>query len=283
LVTSLHRFRKGIIMQTDACQLFELVGGCNFRDIGGTPAGDGQQLRHGMIYRSGVLTYLTAADHEAIAPIGIRTIVDLRRDDEIAVEPTTWTGPVRNLSWQLDESIASSQRGAPWEQSATGAEARAWLIRSYPSMKDWLVRPLRGIFDAVLDQQAPLLFHCAAGKDRTGFCAAIVLGLVGVDEDAILADYALTNTAVDLYAFTVKHRAAGLGLTTGEHPFETMAPDVREALMCADPAYLKSALDGLTADHGSIEGYARQVLGLDDAQIATIRHQLLESVPAARP
>ena len=254
----------------------DLAGGCNFRDIGGYPAADGRRVRQGMLYRSGVLTYLTPADHDAIAPAGIRTIVDQRRDDEIAAEPTTWAGPVRNLSWQLDESIASSQRGAPWEHAASGAVARAWLIQSYPTMKDWLVRPLRGIFDVVLDEDAPVLFHCAAGKDRTGFCAAMVLGLAGVSKDAILADYALTNTAVDLHAFIVTHRAAGMGLTDGEHPFEKMAPDVRDALMLADPAYLKSALDSVTAAHGSIAGYSRDALGLDYAQIAAIRTSLLE-------
>lgn len=255
----------------------DLAGGCNFRDLGGYPATDGRTVRRGLIYRSGVLTYLTPQDHEAIAPLGIRTIIDLRRDDEIAAEPTHWASPVQNLSWQLEESIASSQRGAAWEKAATGPELRAWLIGSYPTMQQWLVRPLRGIFEALLDDQAPVLFHCAAGKDRTGFCAAIILGLAGVEEDTILADFALTNTAVDLYAFTRVHRAARMGLTDGEHPFEKMAPDVRDALMSADPAYLKAALDSVAEVHGSIEGYVRQALGFEEAQVAAIRHRLLEA------
>ena len=255
---------------------FDLVGGCNLRDIGGCPTADGRTVRRGVLYRSGVLTYLTPADHAAIAPAGIRTIVDLRRDDEIAAEPTAWAGPVRNLSWHLDESIASSQRGAPWEHAASGAEAREWMVRSYATMKDWLARPLRGLFDVVLDGSTPLLFHCAAGKDRTGFCAAMVLGLAGVGEEAIIADYTLTNTAVDLHAFTVTHRAAGLGLTDGAHPFEKMLPAVRDALMLADPDFLRSAIASVAAAHGSIAGYARQALGLDDAQIAAIRAHLLE-------
>lgn len=263
-------------MATDPPQRFDLVGGCNFRDLGGHATADGRKVRRGLMYRSGVLTYLTHDDHAAIAPLGIRTIVDLRRDNEIAAEPTHWAGPVQNLSWQLDESIASSQRGAAWEKAATGPELRAWLIGSYPTMQDWLVRPLRVLFDALLDDQAPVVFHCAAGKDRTGFCAAIVLGLAGVDEDTILADYALTDTAVDLYAFTRTHRAARMGLTDGDHPFEKMAPDVRDALMRADPAYLKAALDSVAERHGSIADYAQAVLGLDEAQIAAIRERLVE-------
>jgi len=264
-------------MTAEQVHRFDLVGGCNFRDIGGYPAADGRRVRRGALYRSGVLTYLTPADHAVIAPAGIVTIIDLRRDDEIVAEPTNWPGPVRNLSWQLEESIASSQRGAPWEHTATAAEARTWLIQSYPAMKDWLAKPLRGLFDAVLEDQIPLLFHCAAGKDRTGVCAAIVLGLLGVEKDAILEDYCLTNTAVDLHAFTITHRAAGMGLTDGEHPFERMVPEVRDALMLADPAYLEAALDNVVAAHGSIAGYARQALGLNDAQIAAVRDKLLDS------
>ena len=263
-------------MELQDNQPFALAGGCNLRDIGGCSTRDGRRVRRGLLFRSGVLTYLTEADHAALAPAGIRTIVDLRRDDEIALEPTNWRGPVRNLTWHLDESIASSQRGAPWEHSASGAEAREWMIRSYATMKDWLARPLRGLFDVVLEGRTPVLFHCAAGKDRTGFCAAMVLGLAGVEEEAIIADYALTNIAVDLHAFTMTHRAAGLGLTDGAHPFEKMLPEVRDALMLADPAFLKSALDSVTAAHQSIAGYAQQVLGLDMVQIAMIREHLLE-------
>lgn len=263
-------------MSSAPARCFDLAGGCNFRDLGGYATRDGRRVRTGMLFRSGVLTYLTPEDHAALAPLGIRTIVDLRRDDEIAAEPTTWAGPVRQLSWQLDESIASSQRGAPWEHATSDEALRAWLIESYPSMADWMTRAVRGLLDAVIDDQTPLVFHCAAGKDRTGFCAAILLGLAGVDEETILADFALTNTAVDLFAFTRQHRNAGLGLTDGQHPFEKMAPDVRDALMRADPAYLKAALDSITARHGSIEGYVQAALGLDQIRIAALRQRLLE-------
>lgn len=263
-------------MATPLHHRLHLTGGCNFRDLGGYTAAGGRKVRRGLVYRSGVLTYLTAADHRVVAPLGIRTIVDLRREDEIAAEPTAWIGPVRIVTSQLAESIASMQRTAPWENSTTADEARTWMIDSYSSMQDWLTQPLRGIFEMLLDDRGPLLFHCAAGKDRTGFCAAIVLGLVGVEEETILYDYALTDTAVDLLAFTRVHRAARMGLTDGEQPFGKMAPDVRDALMRADPAYLKSALESLTDNYGSIDGYARAALGLGDAEIAAIRQRLLE-------
>lgn len=252
------------------------VGGCNVRDLGGHGTVDGRRVRRGLIFRSGVLSYLTPADHEDLAQANIRTIVDLRRDDEIASEPTLWPTSVNTLNWQLEESLASSQRGAPWEKSASGAEAREWMIDSYTGMAKWLARPLQGIFEAIIADDIPLLFHCAAGKDRTGFCASIILATLGVSDETILQDYAYTDTAVNLYHFTTTHRAGGMGLTDQANPFERMEPEVRAALMRADPAYLSSALGAVRADHGSVEAYVRQTLGIDDRGIATIRERLLE-------
>lgn len=257
-------------------QLMELTGGCNLRDLGGHDAADGREVRRGVVYRSGVLSYLTPSDHNCVARARIRTIVDLRRSDEIAAEPTQWTLPVRNLAWQEDETLAAAQRGAPWERSTSAEEARAWMVASYTTMHEWLAKPLRGIFDAILEEEIPVLFHCAAGKDRTGFCAAIVLGVLGVSEETILREFAFTDVAVDLAQFTRTHRAAGLGVTDNEHPLDRMAPEVRETLLAADPAYLKAALDTVCERYGSIEGYAKQALGLDDEQLATIRYQLLD-------
>lgn len=256
--------------------VLKLIGGCNFRDLGGYENADGLLVRRGVLYRSGVLSYLTPSDHNGVARAGLRTIVDLRRTDEIAAEPTDWQKPVRILSWRESESIADQQRDAPWERAATEAEAREWMTRSYEGMHEWLAEPLRGIFRAILEEEIPLLFHCAAGKDRTGFCAAIVLRLIGVGEDTVLRDYAFTDQAVDLAAFTRAHRAAGLGLTDEEHPIDRMDPAVRTALISADPVYLKTALDVVERRYGSVENYVRTALGLTDDEIAVVRFQLLD-------
>ncbi len=253
-----------------------LTGGCNLRDLGGHGTSDGREVSRGLLYRSGVLTYLTPSDHNFVARLKLRTIVDLRRPEEIVEEPTSWPVPVRTLSFPEDPQHGPGQRDAPWEKSSTGAEARGWMLQAYTTMDEWLAPQLRAIFHVILERELPLLFHCAAGKDRTGFCAGVVLGLLGVPEETILDEFAFTNEAVDLHAFTRQHRAAGMGLTDAEHPVDRMDPGVRSALLAADRAYLKAALDHLAAMHDGIQGYARGPLGLTDREIAEIRDLLLE-------
>jgi protein-tyrosine phosphatase len=253
-----------------------LAGGCNVRDLGGHETIDGREVRKGVIYRSGVLSYLTPSDHCCLARSQIRTIVDLRRPDEIDEEPTSWQGPARIATFEPDEAVAASQRSAAWLDAKSVEDVRIIMRTTYGSMHEWLAAPLRAIFQAIADGELALLFHCAAGKDRTGFCAAMILGLVGVSRDTLLQEYAYTDRAIDLAAFARQHRAARLGLADARDPLDAMDPEARAALIRADPEYLAAAIDSVLDRYGSIEGYVRQGLGLTDEQIEVVRYQLLE-------
>src|SRR3546814_12426957 len=112
-------------------QRMELTGGCNLRDLGGHDTADGREVRRGVIYRSGVLSYLTPSDHNCIARAKISTIIDLRHSDEIAAEPTTWLLPVKRLSWPQDTLQAASQHTPPWDRWASVEDARRWMLDSY--------------------------------------------------------------------------------------------------------------------------------------------------------
>jgi protein-tyrosine phosphatase len=254
---------------------FVLTGGCNLRDLGGHGTADGREVVRGLLYRSGVLAYLTPSDHNALARLKLQTVVDLRRPDEIAAEPTEWPVPVRTLSFPEDPQHGPGQRDAPWEKSSTEAEARAWMAHAYGTMHEWLAPQLRAIFRTILERELPLLFHCAAGKDRTGFCAGIVLSLLGVAEETVLDEFAFTNE-FDLHGFTTRHRTAGMGVTDAAHPLDRMDAGVRQALISADRRYLKAALDRVVEVHGGIEAYATGPLGLTPAEIEDIRELLLD-------
>src|SRR3546814_17682825 len=91
------------------------------------------------------------------------------------------------------------------------------MLYSYTAMHKRLAEPLKGIFRSILEGEIPILFHCSAGKDRTGFCAAIILGVIGVSEKTILDEFAFPNEAVDIHAFIKANRAAGMGVTDAEH------------------------------------------------------------------
>lgn len=255
----------------------ELEGGCNVRDLGGHSTLDGRRVRHGLLFRSGVLTFLSASDHDCLAELGIKTIVDLRSPEEIASEPTRWPRPVRNLSWPEHEAMAATRREAPWEHFSSGEQARAWLLQSYRNMGEWLAPQLRGIFRAVIEDEIPLIFHCAAGKDRTGICAAVLLGILGVPRETILEEFAFTDEAVDLDAFTRRHRGSRTGASEIHTSMSATRPDVRKALMAADRDYLAAALEGIAEAHGSISGFAEKVLEIGEKQQAMMRDRLLET------
>lgn len=156
-------------------------GALNFRDVGGLPAGGGV-TRAGVLFRSGNLAGLDEAGREALAGLGIRRVVDLRADDEVAAEPSRVAGlDLETIRIPLflgsvasffveDRSLADVYRGLVDESA------------------DRMVDVARAVLEG-----APTLVHCTVGKDRTGVAVALLLDAVGVEHDAIVADYARTE------------------------------------------------------------------------------------------
>ncbi|MDB6062510.1 MAG: protein-tyrosine phosphatase [Verrucomicrobiaceae bacterium] len=257
-------------------RVLNLEGSCNLRDMGGYPAADGRCVQTGKLFRSGVLAYLTETDKQRIAELGIRAVCDLRRSDERADEPTQWPvdANVKFFIWD-DEPDVESAGELSWQNAKSGEHIRDVMIKLYRNMPAWLENRLRGVFEYLAAGNVPLLFHCAAGKDRTGLTASLILHSLGVDRETILADYALTNTAVDLGGFMMKHKKAGMGLTDQEHPLKKMAPDVREALLSADPVYLSAALDQIEQDYKTIDNFLNERFGITPELQKHVRDQLL--------
>jgi len=105
------------------------------------------------------------------------------------------------------------------------------------------------LFQLLLDSQDPLVFHCTAGKDRTGWAAALLLTALGVDEDTVMQDYLLTNQLYQRPATT----------------FAPMPAEVMDVLWRVQASYLAAATDMVRADFGGMEGYLRDALGIDSA------------------
>ena len=117
------------------------------------------------------------------------------------------------------------------------------------------------LFDHVLqEQEAPVVFHCTAGKDRTGFAAALILRSLGVSDEDVMRDYLLTNERLAM------PDASRHGLT----------PEVSEVLWRVRPEFLRAALDAVDTDYGGLEGYFREGLGLGDAEREQLRQLYLE-------
>lgn len=258
----------------DLARVLPLAGGVNFRDLGGYRSMDGREVRRGRLFRSGVLSYLTPEDHTDLQRFGVRVICDLRRPEERQREPTAWAHPVEVLSWQ-DEPQPGVRRGLDWDGITSAETARERMFDLYVSMPSWLQARVTTLIEHLARGNLPLIFHCSAGKDRTGFCAAIVLHCLGVRRETILADYELTDRAVDLAALIRRHYSATLGLADPEHPLTAVAGEMLRPVIKADRAYLAAALARVERDHGSIDAYVRNQLGIPDSMIDAMREACL--------
>lgn len=260
---------------TDLPRVVALEGGCNFRDLGGYRTVDGRVVRHGRLFRSGVMAYFTAVDCRRVAELGIRTICDLRRAGERTNEPTGWAGEsVRVLCYDdLRDRSAVSALAAPGTADPEGM--RAAMLALYRGMPGWLKPRLASLFAALAAGEVPLLFHCSAGKDRTGLAAALLLELLGVPRETVLADYTFTNRAVDLERFVTEHRQAALGLADVDHPLLHVPAPARRALLKADADYLAAALAAIESEAGSVGAWLEAEVGVDAPTRERLRAMLL--------
>lgn len=245
----------------------------NFRDLGGWPTGSTTVIT-AQVFRSAQ----PGRDAEAtLAEAGIRCLVDLRTAAERAAEPDPASPALHYLVCDVlrDAPTApAAQLGESGFDPASLAafvrdgQAQAMLTATYRQFVslDSAQLAYRALFLALADDDArPLLFHCTAGKDRTGWAAAALLLLLGVDYDDVLTDYLRTNDNPSSALEPFLQQLHGLGLDD-----EHLRP-----LVGVDRSYLDAALDEVDTRFGSIEAYFRDGLGLGGDVIAGLRSRLL--------
>ena len=185
-------------MDTDT-RLVPLEGSFNFRDLGGYPGRDGRPTRWRRLFRADALHELTPEDVDRLQELGLRTVVDLRTERELA---RTGRGPLEPEDVAFHH-LAVVQEGIRGAGTSDGVTERESMAAPAPAGDDLAERYLwyldvgrHSLVEALTllggDEHYPLVFHCAAGKDRTGVLAALVLEIVGVDREVIVADYVIT-------------------------------------------------------------------------------------------
>lgn len=160
----------------------------NARDLGGYPTLDGGQTRWRSLLRTDDLAQLTQSGMQALADYGVETVVDLRWSQEIALNPSPLGAYAPHIRYVHSSLLA----GTPdeWRELAQGCEKERWKCVVLEQVRPHLRDVLRAIAAA---SSGPLLFHCVAGKDRTGLIAALMLTLADVEPAAIAADYAQSS------------------------------------------------------------------------------------------
>lgn len=231
-----------------------IPGLVNFRDTGGLPAGTAT-TRHGVLFRSGNLAAIGAPGRERLRALGLRRIIDLRDDDEVRGEPTRLDGlGHETLRVPLFAGSAASFFQAEW----TLASLYRGLV---DDSADRIVEVVRGVITS-----QPVLVHCTVGKDRTGVTVALTLAAAGVDEDAVVADYARTETLLP-----ADRNARIVAYLRRAHPGSTSL----EELATRSPApVMRGMLDDLRERFGAPVEFLR-ANGLADDEIAELRRVLI--------
>ncbi|PZR37399.1 tyrosine-protein phosphatase [Caulobacter segnis] len=254
-------------------RLIPLQGVENFRDFGDYAAGVGR-LKKGVLFRAAHQAEATDEDLEALAALGIVTLVDLRRPNERERSPSRrWNG----FSAQVIDNDLGVTGTDPWIEFITSTDLTEDAVHDYMDeyyrrlpFKARHIDLFRRFFLALAEGKGPALIHCAAGKDRTGVLAALTHHIAGVADDDVIDDYLLTNdpTRFDRRGHVFMDHIQDL---TGRRPDEA----AMRAAMGVEARYLAAAFAVIKAECGSLDGYLEQVVGLDAPAREQVRAHIL--------
>ncbi len=255
----------------------ELAGVRNFRDVGGLPTVDGRRVRHGVLFRSGHLAHATEEDAAFLASLGLHTIFDFRNAADHKLEgPDVELPGVRNVNLPLSDPADGAEF---WKMVREGdldqlrgiladGKGAARMIASYRTIVKERTAEHSRVLRALAEDSVPALMHCAAGKDRAGISIAVTLLALGVEREAIVADYLESNAKHRRY----KVRRSGSADTA-------YTPEVMELLsplFDARAEYLEAAFETIEETWGGVDAYLEQGLGLSPASRDRLRERLLD-------
>lgn len=264
LVSAFAIANDGDTLVHNARRAVKLEGASNFRDLGGYPAADGKTVKWGRIYRSADISKLTDADLTTLADRHIATVCDLRGPDEIKTNPDRLPAGAQWINLPAGSENTRTMTG-----SLVGARSakRDSMMTAFYGRTDHLKAKYKPMFDQllVLNDGQSLLFHCTAGKDRTGIGAALVLSALGVDRATILKDYAAT----DVYwqgnreQIMARFREQGIDESTVK------------GMLAANPAYLENTFRSIDKQYGSMDTFLKQEMELTPEKLAALRTKYL--------
>lgn len=226
-----------------------LDGATNFRDLGGYAGLDGRQVRWRTLFRADHLAGLSMADLDVLQGLRLARSADFRGRLESAHLAYEWPGIARHALIVEPTVVQRASALLAAGNALTASHAEELMQDTYRSFVHDYAPRFAQLFQLLLESRDPLVFHCTAGKDRTGWAAVLLLTALGVDEDTVMQDYLLTNQLYQPPATT----------------FAPLPPEVMDVLWRVQASYLAAATDLVRADFGGMDGYLRDALGVDTA------------------
>ena len=241
-----------------------LIGASNFRDLGGYETEDGMKLKRGLIYRSDNLSHLSEEDLQKINEIGIKTVCDLRSDIELDEFPSLFSEKTLPKLKHIPIKTLGTRdlRELSIKDDVTSEEMAKEMRHHYVLYVHQHKKKYRDFINLVAFGEIPLVFHCFAGKDRTGFGALLYLGLLGVNKETIIEDYLLTNKFFK-------------GPIVNEEWRDTSSEKLRP-LFEARVDYINAALSEIYSSYNSIEDFVVKELEIDGQTLDLLKTRILE-------
>ncbi len=239
------------------------VEGCNnFRDLGGYPASDGRRLRWRQLFRADGLHHLTPAGVATFRDaLGIDHVIDLRSSAELELDGR---GPLAETEARFHHLplFDGDRDGQDFERPAD------WTLADlYFGMLEFAREPIARVVETIARSDAPAVYHCTAGKDRTGVVSAVILGALGVPDEILVADYAATKESLDAI---VERLMQSEGY---QDMFENLPPDT----LHAEPETMIGLLAHVRREYGSMAGYLAKA-GVAGDTLERLAARLLEDV-----
>ena len=238
-----------------------LEGASNFRDVGGYRNAQGRRVRHGRVFRSDHLASLTAADQARLAEIGLTHSLDFRGEGESRAVPYQLPGVTR-VPLSVEPTVVARMQALVAQGHVPSTEETVALMQqTYRDFVNHNAAVFGRFLQHLLEVPTPQVFHCTAGKDRTGFAAALLLSALDVPRETIEHDYLLTNR---LYRRNPQ--------AEGQAPAH-----VRAVLWQVQTAFLHAALDEIEQQHGGMQAYLLGPVGLQVQDLRELQSQLLSA------
>ncbi len=238
-----------------------LQGASNFRDVGGYLNTQGRRVRRGQVFRSDHLAGLTGEDLARLQSLNIGHSLDFRGVNECAATPYAIAG-VERVALTIEPSVIARMQALVAQGVVPTTEETVDLMReTYRDFVNHNAATFGRFLKHLLEKPTPQVFHCTAGKDRTGFAAALLLSALEVDRATIEHDYLLTN---QLYKRDARLEGQG-------------HPHVMKVIWQVQPEFLHAAFDAVDAQHGGMLDYLHGAIGLSPQELAELQRLLLEA------
>jgi len=252
-------------------RLIPMEGVLNFRDLGGIPTKDGRVVKWGKFYRSGKLSELSKRDLQYFSTLGIKTVADFRDDHEIKEDPNRYPEnyvverirmPIGDTSGNMQRELRKTVKKA----NPDNFDSEKFVVDVMVEFIDSFAFQYKPFMEYVSNPaKVPLLFHCTAGKDRTGMGAAFLLAMLGVEREVIFGDYLMSNYYRNNKINKSLRKATLVGVNQ----------KIAQPLVEVKSSYIAAAFEAIDRNYGSVENFLEEEYGLDETKLTAIRNEFL--------